>query len=402
MNPFKRLFSGVKQLRAKRNMRTFMTYMGQGNFRKMIATNRNAYDNMIVKPTINRIASDMGSVVFNHYLKNDKFKKGRINWLLNTRPNVAQSPFDFKVMIATQLLLNSNAFVLMDFNKNDPTQIDALIPIDYNTVEIFEDANRIFVKFRLRSGEARVVLYDEIIHLRRFYRSGLYGERTNNDLQPTIDLILTNQISMTEAINSNGSLKGLLTINTVLDEEILKATKNNWVADYLNTTNTSGVGALDAKMSFTELKNDYTFSNEKQMLELRETIYQYYNVNKKIIEGTANEQEWLMYHQLVIEPIARSMEEEFSYKIFTDKRLEAGHRIKFSSNKLAASTLSAKTNYYNMVLSTGMLSLNEVREMEDLPPVPGGDINRVNLNNVNITLADQYQADRARSGPSKN
>ena len=48
-------------------------------------------------------------------------------------------------------------------------------------------------------------------------------------------------------------------------------------------------------------------------------------------------------------------------------------------------------------MGQGIYTLNEVRELENLPPVAGGDKNRLSLNNANAEIIDDYQLSRARS-----
>jgi len=44
------------------------------------------------------------------------------------------------------------------------------------------------------------------------------------------------------------------------------------------------------------------------------------------------------------------------------------------------------------MLSNGVMTINEVRALENLPPVEGGDVPRMQMQNVPITLAGKAPA----------
>ena len=45
----------------------------------------------------------------------------------------------------------------------------------------------------------------------------------------------------------------------------------------------------------------------------------------------------------------------------------------------------ARASFYQQMLSNGVMTINEVRALENLPPVEGGDVPRMQMQNVPIT-----------------
>ena len=61
--------------------------------------------------------------------------------------------------------------------------------------------------------------------------------------------------------------------------------------------------------------------------------------------------------------------------------------IKFSVEGLLRGDFNSRVTAYNASLNTGWMSINDVRRLEDLSPVDGGDVYRVPLANVNLSAA---------------
>ena len=62
------------------------------------------------------------------------------------------------------------------------------------------------------------------------------------------------------------------------------------------------------------------------------------------------------------------------------------YRPKFSVEGLLRADSAARAAFYNQMLRNGVMSRNEVRRLENLPPVDGGDVLTVQ---VNMTTLDK-------------
>src|SRR3546814_9356673 len=61
--------------------------------------------------------------------------------------------------------------------------------------------------------------------------------------------------------------------------------------------------------------------------------------------------------------------------------------IDFNLEGLLRADSSARADFYREMASIGAMTINEVRALENLPPVPGGDQPRMQMQNVPITSA---------------
>lgn len=62
--------------------------------------------------------------------------------------------------------------------------------------------------------------------------------------------------------------------------------------------------------------------------------------------------------------------------------------IKFNFNALLRGDLQSRATAYSILLQQGASTINEVRKLEDMPPVDGGDVPRVPLANVSLSAAN--------------
>ena len=101
--------------------------------------------------------------------------KDDINTVLH-KPNEIMTTSDFIKKQIWGLYRNDNYFIFpyWRINPNGTRTLQALYPIETSNVEILEGAEsgQIYVKFRYRGGYEGVLLYEEMIHLRRNFKIG--------------------------------------------------------------------------------------------------------------------------------------------------------------------------------------------------------------------------------------
>ena len=61
--------------------------------------------------------------------------------------------------------------------------------------------------------------------------------------------------------------------------------------------------------------------------------------------------------------------------------------IEFNLEGLLRGDSAARASFYQSMLGSGVMTINEVRALENLPPVEGGDVPRMQMQNVPISQA---------------
>ena len=62
--------------------------------------------------------------------------------------------------------------------------------------------------------------------------------------------------------------------------------------------------------------------------------------------------------------------------------------IKFNMDGLVRADFATRMQGYSIATQGGWMSINDIKRLEDMPPVDGGDVYRVPLANVNLSAAD--------------
>jgi hypothetical protein len=91
---------------------------------------------------------------------------------------------------------------------------------------------------------------------------------------------------------------------------------------------------------------------------------------------------------MTLRPLAEKVEGAFS------RLLPGDAFIKFQFNDLLRADLQTRVQSYSVGTQAGFYSTNDIRRLEDMEPVEGGDQYRVPLANINITEADVVATDK--------
>lgn len=334
-----------------------------------------AYDSDVVRAAVDAIARNAAKLKPKHIRRvNGRIEEvgSDIEKLLSLRPNPFMDAYTFYYKVITQLYLKNNSFVFVDFDEVTK-KIRGFYPINAATIEFLEYEGSIYVKFHFMGGQQKVLPYENLIHLRRFYyRNDLYGEPSDQALYPTLQLIQTTDEGIANAVKSSAFLRGILKFTSMLKPEDMKRQRDLFVQDYLDITNNGGVAATDAKADYIPLNNEPKMVDDKQMEAIRKKIYNYFGVNEKIIQSNYTEDEWNAFYESTIEPLAIQMSLEFTSKLFTDAERSRGNEIIFEANRLQYASMKTKLNLLEMV-DRGAMTPNEWRAAMNLAPIEGGD-----------------------------
>lgn len=356
--------------------------------------NNNTYDSKVARQCIDRIATHCAKLIPKHIqdtITNNI--KGDINFLLQNEPNPVMSKFDFIYKTISMLYTDSNAFVYIAKDKNGfITGFYPVLAMDYNLLQ--DATGNIYLQFQFVNGKKYTLPYLELIHLRLFYnKHDIFGSN-NKILKTDLETALTASEGIKNAIRTSNNLKGILKYtNAMLREKDIKANKENFVNDFLNLENESGIAALDGKAEFQEVNLKPITLDKEQLAQVNYNIFDYYGISEKIVRNDFTEEEWNAFFEGVIEARAMQMSDAFTNKIFSYQARKQGHRIVFTANRLQYASLSSKTKLLQIIAPFGMIKTDEGREIIDLPPLGGEEGEKIlqSLNNIDSSIANNYQ-----------
>lgn len=359
-----------------------------------------AYDSDVVRAAVDAIARNAAKLKAKHIRRVNGSvmpTNSNIEYILSVRPNPFMDGYSFMYKVVTQLYLQNNSYIFIDWADNG--EVKGFYPVNASQVEFVEAQGEVFVKFAFLGGQQVTLPYQQIIHLRRFfYKNDLYGENSARALMPTLELIHTTNEGLVNAVKSSASLRGLLKFSAMMRPEDMKKQRDAFVTDYLDISNNGGVAATDSKAEYVPLTSDPKMIDAKQMEIIEDKVFKYFNVNAAIVKSDYSEQQWNAFYESVIEPIAIQLSLEFTSKVFTEREQGWGNEIIFEANRLQYASSQTKIQIIQTLMDRGLMSLNEAREIFNLSAIDGGDKRLVSLNFVDASIQNEYQLGGASNG----
>lgn len=353
-----------------------------------------AYSNDVFREAVDAIARNAGKLKGSHVVayggERRQSDDGKLNRLLQTRPNRYMSAYDFLYKLVTRLFLYNNAFAYLD--RDERGALRAIYPITAANVEILSDeTGSLFCGFMLRDGRRVVLPYDDIIHLRRFFNDSEVLGEDNSAIAPGIELAQTQNDGMINGIRAGANIRGILSFTQIMSPTKLKEEKDAFVADYLSMGNEGGVIATDQKMSYQPIDHKPVLLDADQAKEVKTKIYDYLGLTESIVNSSYTEDEYAAFYESTLEPIAIALSQEFTAKVFNDREQAFGNSIVFESGRLQFTSNKTKVSLIAQLAPYGLLTINQALEILNLPSVADGDKRLQALNMIDAKLATEYQ-----------
>lgn len=345
--------------------------------------------------------------------------------LLNIRPNEAMTPFIRKKVLETSRLEGGNGYdwIVRDERTGKPVE---LIPVPWYLVQPWHDmAGRVWYDVTHPfSGEVMRLPNEDVCHYKNATRNGLLGLGTVTRASEVIAAARAAQEYELSYYANGGQPGGVLETDTDLGGYVLD-TKGNpvkaadgslvtkkdrlraeWERVHMGPSKAHRTAILDLGLKYTSIagtNRDAQFVENKQ-LSITD-IARYFGVPLyKLNEGKqaygSNEQNAIEYVVGTLHPIVTQYEEEQSYKLLTDSELAAGLELRINMMAELKGDTASRGAWYTNQRNNGVFSVNDIRALEDLPDVEGGDERRESLNYV--PLKDWARLSEQRNGGNAN
>lgn len=352
------------------------------------AWNGKLYQSDLVRSCIRPFSQAVGKLVAKHIREDPKSGlqvNPRVNIAMLLRyPNPMMTAQQFQEKMATQLLLNNNAFALVI--RDDNGYPAGLYPIPCVCAEaVYDKQGTLILRFTYQNGKTNAFYYSDILHLRRDYSDDdVFGSNPAPAMAQLMECVGVIDQGIVKAIKNSGIIRWLLKFNTSLRPEDIKKNTKEFVDNYLSYESESfGAAGTDSKVDAKQIEPKDYVPNAAITDRITNRIYSFFGTNEKIIQSRYTEDEWNAYFEAQIEPVAVQFGEALTYRLFTRKEISFGNRIVYEASNLACASMQTKLSLVQMV-DRGALSVNEWRAVLNLPPIPGGDVYIRRLDTVPI------------------
>jgi HK97 family phage portal protein len=291
--------------------------------------------------------------------------------MLLEEPNPIMSGQQMQEKLTMQVCLNSNAYALISRNENGVPV--SLYPLAPRSVDAFYKPD-LWLRFWNDNGQAVEYPYTDIIHIRQdFNENDVFGTPIAPVLIPLLDVVKITDQGVINAIKNSSVVKWLLKFTNAMRPDDLTKQAKDFAKNYLDTSEGTGVAAVDSKAEAQQIAPHDFVPNASQMDKTTQRIYALFNTNVKIVTSSATEEERQAYFDAEVEPLERQLGFEYTRKLFTRNARAYGNRITFEAGAWDGATFTTKLKLVEMV-DRGAMSTNEWRHAMNLAPTEGGDV----------------------------
>lgn len=311
-----------------------------------------------VRTAINSVAETVGRVPFYHIRAdnagNIDRQFNRMDYVLTIRTNPYMSASVFLTYMATRVLLTNNAFAFPEWD--DSGKIKWIFPLPYDNYQMSRGSdNRLYITF----NGTHTFPYEDIIHFQRFPtdRGGSMGQATGN----YVNIVNTLQDQAVKDSETSGRIAAILKTKIPLNKADMSKKLADFKDMFLNAENNTGFGMIDNQYDIEKVDLKTNPLNPDLMKVITKSLYNYFGTSEEIINGTATE---IQYEQYVdkLKNLILQIQQELTYKLFTDTEIGHGNRIQAELIDLEISSLAAKTMFYKEAIFGGYATRNEIRQ----------------------------------------
>lgn len=288
-------------------------------------------------------------------------------------PNPWQTWPQFLARSSTILDCTNNLFIVPVQTKYYETI--GFFPVLPENVKIREDKNgTLWLQYRFENGQSGIVEFDRCAFLNKHqFKNDIYGDN-NRALNRTLDLITINDQGIKEAVKNSASYRFMAQVSNFTSPDDLALERERFTRE--NLSSEAGGGLLLFPNTYKDIKQieskPYTVDPDEEK-QIQENVFNYFGVNEKVMQGSANSDELDAFFNSSVEPFAIALSEALSKAIYTERERSFGNHVYVNSNRLQYMTQTAKVSLARELGDRGILTINEIRELFNYAPIPGGD-----------------------------
>lgn len=339
---------------------------------------------MAYKRALDVLSGSVARLPF-HYLKQkgdvyEDFEASPFHYLLSTQPQLRKSVFNWKREMVWQAYHDGDAFI---WPRIIDGEVVELVLISRGCCSIDDVTGEYYIT-DVYNGVYGTFDESQIVHIMFNTLNGRRGVPLWKMGNTQLSIIATGDKETLERFGKGGAVRGLITndksgirgMGEYQDEQLEKLANST---DNL-FKNGERIVSLPGDVDFKQLSLS---STDMQFLESRKFsipevsrmtgvppiyLYDMAGSNYKMPE-----QADVAFLTQTLDCILEAIETEFQRKLVS-RSMCCKRKFEFDREQLFKMDLITKANYYSKMIQNGTYSINDVRKMENKPPVDGGDV----------------------------
>lgn len=317
--------------------------------------------------------------------------------VLHDSPNYDQTAVDFWEFASASLELWGNFYA--EVARNDQGRVVGLSPVSPVRMAVRRrDDGAIEYRWTDDRGRERIRTDAAVFHVRGPGGNPLGGMSTLQFGRQSFGLARAIDRSAATTFRNGVRPSGVMTFADWLTDEQRAKARGALTDQFVGAANAGKPFVLEGGTTWTQLSIN---PDDAQMLESRrfsvEEVCRFFGVPPHMIGhteknsswGTGIEQQTLAFQKFTLRRRLKRIEQAINKQLLTNAERARGVYAEFNLEGLLRGDSASRAGYYQSALQNGWMTINEVRQLENRPPVSGGDVPRMQAQNVPIDQVPQ-------------
>jgi len=353
-----------------------------------------AYTVNAVFSAVNLISTTLSTLPLDVFIRNDGTRKPfrpKPEWV--SRPDVDLPREAFYSAVFSSMLLEGNAFIRV-FSNNRGEVVNLVV---LNPTSVRVARNKLGrLNFHVE-GEAEPLTSDDIVFIPDLVKPGsVRGVARTEALKESFGLALALERYSQTFFGGGTTLQGVIEYPGALTADQAAELRNGFDQNHAGWKKAHRTGVLTGGASFKTTQVD---PEKSQAIEARrmavEDVARAFNIPPHLLglPGTnsfasveMNNLAWVTHN---LRPLASKVESAMSVLM---SRYRGGSEsfLRFNLDGLLRADLQARTSSYSTMLQAGAMSINEVRALEDMPPIGDAAASQPRVPLASVNISDSY------------
>lgn len=307
--------------------------------------------------------------------------------ILNTKPNPFMTSAQFLYKVATIYEAQNTCFIVPILDKLE--HLVGYYPVNPMQVEILDVDGEPWLRYTFKNNRTAAMELSRCGVISKYlYTHDIRGEN-NGALSPTLQLLNVQNQGIAEGIKNSASFRFAATLSNFAKAEDVKKERIRWSEDNLGPD--SGGLALfpNTYTNVQQIQSSAKIVDPDQMKIIQERVYNYFGTNADVLQNKTVGDAWSAYYEGKIEPFAIQLSQAMTCMTFGSIELARGNAIVWSANRLQYMTNTDKLQVSSQMFDRGILAINDIMDVWNLPHVADGDKRYIRKEYTEISQLDE-------------
>lgn len=297
--------------------------------------------------------------------------KRNLRTILKSQPNPYQTWYQFLYRTRTIWEMQNNAIIIPILDEYD--EVVGIFPVLPSECEVVEYKGMEYIRYQFFDRKVAAIELDRCAVITKHqYKDDIFGSK-NTALNNTFDLLDLNRQAIKEAIKNASTFRFMGQMDNFAQDADIAAERKR--IKEANLSDRDGFLLLFSNLVKDVKQIDikpYSI-DDKQLALINSNVEKYFGVTEAAIKNDLVGDKAAAFYEGAIEPFAIQLSEAITRMLFTQTERNIGNSFMLTANRIQFMTNSDKLNISSSMADRGLMTVNEIREIWNLPPIEGGD-----------------------------